>query len=626
MTNGELQVVNGAYTIGTLKGSGTSMISVGDGQYKASLVVEKAALGGGTLFLDPAWNGSDRIDDASSAAVVFESSTGVRDHVDGRLVVGQRSILSLGTTDKTLAEKAFTRTGLQWGEDGVTAALYVDAPQTIDTSDNNTSSGGTPPEPKGSIYVNGALEKLADMSDPRKEGSSNFAANSLLIVNGAALVGDKAAFTGTAGASAQFKISPDAKANTKSADVGKTTYTIFGDNTTVSPSDSSGKIWGDAAEWNKKENKNIIANALTRGWSSDNKTVTLERVHASEVYSNITLANTLDAITIDTASNNVGEAYLSNLLEGKAYGDASVARTVNATAQLAQTVGVAKTSIDAAQVTADNAVERLSLTSSLPLEGEGDFWFKYIHNKTNVDGLSLAGGMEANYDASYNGFTIGRDFAHDDNRTFGVAFSYGDGDASSAYARDDFDFWGLTFYNGVRKDDKNFIWDIGYTSADHDVDGMGIAASPGTDVWTFGLRGERLVRQGNTKIVPYVGLRYMSVDTGSYSGNIGGKTAFQYDAGKQNIWLLPVGVNFSHEKKSESGWTYRPSLDLSYVFNFGDHDDDMTVRVPGVKASDEFSYDVTDEGSFVGKVGFEAERDAWKIGIGYARQQSADSH
>ena len=612
VTGGKLAVVNGDYKIGKLEGGSGTTISVGDNQYRGSLVVEKANLDGATLFLDPAW-GSNLISDASEAAFYFDG--GVADQIDGRLVVGQNSVLSVGTTDLALAKEAFTRTGLQWGEDGVTAALYVDAPQTMDTN--------------GKVFVDGTLNhdnfEESSLTDP----TENFAANSLLIVNGASLAGDKAAFTGTAGASAQFKISPDAKiyiANTKSADVGETTYTIFGDQTTVSSSDSNGKIWGDAAERNKNENKNIIANALTRGWSSDNKTVTLERMHASEVYSGITLANTLDAITIDTASKNVGEAYLSNLLEGKAYGDASVARTVNATAQLAQSVGVAKTSIDAAQATADNAVERLLLTSSLPLEGEGDFWFQYIHNKTDVDGLSLAGGMEADYDASYNGFTIGRDFAHDDNRTFGVAFSYGDGDASSAYARDDFDFWGLTFYNGVRKDDKNFVWDIGYTSANHDVDGMGIAASPDTDVWTVGMRGERLVQQGNTKIVPYVGLRYMSVDTGSYSGSIGGKTAFEYDAGKQNIWLLPVGVNFSHEKKSESGWTYRPSLDLSYIFNFGDHDDDMTVRVPGVKASDEFSYDVTDEGSFVGKLGFEAERDAWKIGIGYARQQSADSH
>lgn len=593
VTNGELKVVNGAYTIGTLKSNDpNNMIYVGSGQHKASLVVEKAALGGATLFLDPAWNGSDRIDDASSAALVFENSTGVRDHVDGQLVVGQNSILSLGTTDKTLAKKAFTRTGLQWGENGVTAALYVDTQQTFDAT--------------GNVFVDGTLTNPSPLTE-------NFAANSLLIVNGAKINGDTAAFTGTK------TIAIDSKANLYIADMnvaagGEATYRIFDDAITLSPGSEN---FG-----------NIITNALSSGKVNDDdkKSVTIKRDKASQVYSGIALANTLDAINIDTASSNAGEAYLSRFLEGKAYKDASVAQNVNAAAQLAQTVGITKTSIDATQSIADTVTQRLSLAAE-PEEGRAhEFWVKYIHDDTDVDSLSLAGGLEAKYDSSYNGFILGMDFVANENRTSGAAFSYGSGDSSSAYASNDFDFWGLTYYNAVKKDDKNFIWDVGYSNTDHDVKGMELNASPDTDIFTVGMRGERVIQHSKSRIVPYIGLRYMNVDTGSYSGNWNGRSVLQYDAEKQNIWLLPIGVNFSREKTTKNGWTWRPSVDLSYVFNFGDHDDDMTVRVPGLSASDSFSYDVTDEGAFVAKVGLEGLRDNWSMGIGYTRQQGSDSH
>ncbi|MFQ9868828.1 MAG: hypothetical protein ACLRWP_19260 [Bilophila wadsworthia] len=55
----------------------------------------------------------------------------MNNEIDGLLTAGQNSLLVLGDTDTGWALDAFGRSSLQWGQNGVTAALAIRKPQTL---------------------------------------------------------------------------------------------------------------------------------------------------------------------------------------------------------------------------------------------------------------------------------------------------------------------------------------------------------------------------------------------------------------------------------------------------------------------------------------------------------------
>ena len=148
-------------------------IAVGAADSAGTLTAEDVKLGGASLMLDPAWEDSSTIQTASKAGLKFNSS-----QIDGKLTVGQNSVLSLGTADTAKAEAAFTDTGLTWGKNDITAALYIDYEQTMDST-------------KGGIKVDGSLTHASDNKDLAAANTATFAAGSLLMVAGdAALTTD----------------------------------------------------------------------------------------------------------------------------------------------------------------------------------------------------------------------------------------------------------------------------------------------------------------------------------------------------------------------------------------------------------------------------------------------------
>ena len=158
-----------------------------------------------------------------------------------------------------------------------------------------------------------------------------------------------------------------------------------------------------------------------------------------------------------------------------------------------------------------------------------------------------------------------------------------------------------------------------------------VPSSPSLDGYIFlgwfenGVKVEKLIDKGAMQFVPYAGLRFMSVDTDEYSANYLGKEAFNYSADRQNIWLLPVGVSFRQENVYDSGWVVTPKVDLSYIWAFGDTENEMTVRTPDVAEAARLGYTVMNDGSFLGSIGLEAEKGDWTFGVAYSYQKSSDS-
>lgn len=363
------------------------------------------------------------------------------------------------------------------------------------------------------------------------------------------------------------------------------------------------------------------------------------------VYEEITAANVDEATDsfVDAIGDNGEE--IRNNIEGllkdptntfsgfdKFMEDASTSGNyadVGKMAMIGEAAGVTSNTIDVAGDMADNSVLRLSftqdnITGEPKVNEDGAIWAKYIHNKHDLDGMASSfGSVDSSSD--FDGATIGVDFAKKGKVQSGIAFSYGSGDSHGMGINNDFDMWGVSLYGNVKNDDTNVIADIGFSESDNELTGtaMGkdIKADRDVSVFTVGVRAEKLYTNGSTQIVSYTGLRYYNVDPDSYTAYYDGQKFGEYDADRQNIWTLPVGVSLRNETVTESGWRLTPKVDVAYIWAFGDTDNSFDLNTgSGV---DTLDYTVMDSGSWLGSVGFEAGKDDWAFGVGYSYQKGS---
>lgn len=300
---------------------------------------------------------------------------------------------------------------------------------------------------------------------------------------------------------------------------------------------------------------------------------------------------------------------------------------------IGEDAAVTGNTVSIARDMADNVMQRLSFTDDYVqdagwVNNDGGIWAKYIHRKYETDGMgSSFGGIHSSTD--YDGAIVGVDFQKSGKFQSGIAFHYGSGDGDGVISHNDYDAWGFTLYGSMKDEEAhtNLMADIGYVTSDNDIDGTvngkHMSADRDVDAWTIGLRGEKEYVFGQNQLVPYVGLRYMSVNPARYSVYYDGQKAFNADADNQNLWLLPIGVSFRNETKTDAGWRITPKLDLSYIWAFGDTDTDMTIDMGGVGSG--LYYDVMDDNSWLASLGVEASKDVWSFGIGYGYQKGDDT-
>ena len=267
-------------------------------------------------------------------------------------------------------------------------------------------------------------------------------------------------------------------------------------------------------------------------------------------------------------------------------------------------------------------------------EGSGAaIWAQYVHGKDSVEDMPSEAGASS-YEGQYNGIVMGVDFKKVGKFQSGIAFNYGEGDTNSVNTtsptRSEYDFWGVGYYGNIRNADSNVIFDIGYAKTDSDVTSnvnvgtlkQTYEASPETTTWTAGVKVEKLYQNNNVQIVPYTGLRYMSIDPEDYTTKCG---AMGYKMERQDIWLLPVGVSIKQEIVNPNGWVVTPKVDLSYIWAFGDTDSSMETNTVFGSDNRPIGYDVMDEGSWMGLVGVEAAMDDWTFGVSYSYQKGDHS-
>ena len=251
-----------------------------------------------------------------------------------------------------------------------------------------------------------------------------------------------------------------------------------------------------------------------------------------------------------------------------------------------------------------------------------DIWAQYLHSKESVDGFGLAG-TSANYDGQYNGVIVGGDIIRSQNKALGLAFSYTDGDISgsngAAYTKNDAEYYGVALYGRLENPGYTLLGDISYLGGSHDISqyvaGQHVTAKPDTEAWSVGVKALRDYEVGSGTVTPYIGARYLRLTTDQYTSSLG----IHYDSETQNLFLLPVGVDYSADIDHGS-WKLRPYIGAGYIWTMGDRNGDQTISYGN--AADTIAFDTADSGSFLAKAGITADWNTFSFGFGYAYQKS----
>ena len=334
---------------------------------------------------------------------------------------------------------------------------------------------------------------------------------------------------------------------------------------------------------------------------------------ASKVLPDVVLGGIVTGLT----ANNIHNDFFDDVLKSGDTDKATAA--LNSVANMGELAGVNHGTYSMSNAMTDAVAHHLSLATHG--EQDKDIWAHYIHNKEDVDGMDF-GGVDGSYEAQYNGIVVGSDLYKNGKTTAGIALSYADGNINgsniASSTKNDAEYYGASLYGRIDNGDSAILGDISYMHSDNDItqnnSGHEITASADADAFSIGIRAEQAYKAGAGKFVPYAGIRYMHLGAGDYTNSLG----MEYNADDQNLWLLPVGVTYSAEVQS-GDWTVKPIAEIGYVWTMGDRDTDQTVSLNG--ASDTFGFETADSGSFIGRLGIEAEKADVTYGLSYEYQK-----
>lgn len=603
-SKGDIKVA-GTLAADVLTTSSDVQLNIGDQGSAGRVVARQAQLQGGRVFLDPAWKGNDALADASHGVFTF-----VNNEIDGLLTAGQNSLLLLGDTDTGWALDAFGRSSLQWGQNGVTAALAIRKPQTL----NGTL---------GAVMVDGT-KTSAPVLTPN---TATFADGSLLLVDGSGLNG-AAALTSQGGT-----LNVDAGAKLLIDNITQGEYAI-----------TSGFSVSNVQGWNGDNLStpdNLIGLVLGKDADGSMKVQATAR-RSSDVFRGLSLVNTMDAIwgkgLNDTESGNMGIRFLSRAVNENHLPKADTVHTVDGAAQIAVAGGVQGMAVAAADAPVRAIQDHASL-SHMTTTREGairkdglNLWINALYGAEHARNLG-AGSLDGGYNADFGGIVFGGDYAFGDFRV-GMALNAGSGTARSRgdfnATKNDFDFWGMNLYGSWSRDQFNIVGDLGYSANKNEVKQdlpttmqLGqLRADVDTGVLTAGLRGEYRFETDWADVTPHVGVRYYNLRTDGFTSRIDDHDVFRVGRDTQEIWTFPIGVSFSRDFETSSGWKVKPRADLSVVPAAGDLKAKTKVRVPGVAASDTIKARMMDSVSFDGTLGLEVQKDNISFGLDYGIRAS----
>lgn len=643
LTNGTQADIAGSLQLAT-----NSTLTVGtddDTVGGTTLSAQHIDLNGGMLLVDPAWGLA-----SSNVAVKDLSALGGTSAdptlVNGSVGVGQNSYMALRTDDLTWLPGVvgnYTK-GVGLSKDGITAALGVfDSIKIADT--------------KG-LVVDGSLTNtgLSAAIDPN---TAKFGANSLLVVNGANIYGDKAAISFAAQNGGTLTVAEGAKLVVTDAVAGET-YTIV-DNIAANPNNQNKVVW-------KTEGLSTTTDMISLGdakYDADGKKVTTASTlnNARDVFPNLSegMTNAVNDLYAthkgadgkpwnyaDVDSDQMGVRFLSRATDNRFLGadKNAAAESIESAARIAFAGAAPQMTKMASDAGTNAVVNRLGFANpadgAQAMDAEGKIvdrnttgfalWIAPLWQSQHGWGLD-AGNMDYGFNGNLGGVSLGADYTFENAIRAGITFNIGGGYAESSggdlsSTDNRMNFWGLGAYAGWNYENFGVMADVSYTSTwndlKQDVDsrmGMGdLEADVQATAISAGLRAEYLLQTSAMDIIPHIGVRYMSLNTWGYDVDTHGGTVLEGDSLHQDIWTFPIGVTFSKDIALDSGWNFKPSLDFSVIPAAGDIKAKHDVHFTGLPGTYEVETQMMDYLTWQGGVGLELANDNMSIGVNYTLQ------
>lgn len=624
-----------------------------------SLVVKEmtTTAGTGTLTFDPDWGYA-----SNNVATEKLNYDAARDSnvVNNHLQVGRNSYVALGTTDKGWLPSV-VQGGLR--EDGVETVLGLAKPLVIDST---TTSPGV---------VTGSIELNSDASyGGTWTGTGNtatFGDNSLLVVDGNAIFGDKAAITfnpdSTVATDSTLKVAEGAKLLVTDAVAGQT-YTIVDKVASVTGMTAGEPFAGWKTEGLSTTTDMISLGdaefTLDTGATTGKVTTSAVRNDAHTVFPNLSdgMANAVNDLYTghdgaageprwdyaDVNSADMGVRFLSRATDNRFLGmdKEAAAATIESAARIAFAGAVPQMTKMASDAGTNAVVNRLGFANPADGAQAMDAEGKIVDRNTTGFALWIAPlwqsqhgwGMEAdNLDYGFNGnlggVSLGADYTFENAIRAGITFNIGGGYAESSggdlsSTENRMSFWGLGAYAGWNYENFGLMADVSYTSTWNDLKqdmdsrmGMGdLEADVQASAISAGLRAEYKLETSVLDVIPHIGVRYMSLNTWGFDAESNGGTVLEGDGFHQDIWTFPVGVTFTKDFTLDSGWSFKPSIDFSVIPAAGDIKAKQDVAFTGLPGSYEVETQMMDYLTWQGGVGLEMGNDTMSFGVNYTLQ------
>ena len=663
LTNGTQADIAGSLQ---LNPGGTLTVGTGDDTVGGTTLSAKHInLAGGKLLVDPAWGQA-----SSNVAVASMGSTPPATAdviVNGDVGVGQNSYLALGTADTSWLPGVvgnYTK-GVGLSETGITAALGVYKGLTIDTGKALLVDGSKMDTAPGTGALTNAVNTAAD-------NSATFAANSLLVVNGAdaGIAAGGAAITFGAPGGSTLKVAEGAKLLVTDAVAGQD-YTIVGNAAAVQ--DGTGTAIATGGTVWKTEGLSTTTDmislgdavfTLDTGATTGKVTTSATRNDAHTVFPNLSdgMANAVNDLYTghagaagqpnwdyaDVNSADMGVRFLSRATDNRFLGmdKEAAAATIESAARIAFAGAVPQMTKMASDAGTNAVVNRLGFADPADGAQAMDADGKIVDRNTTGFALWIAPlwqsqhgwGMDADsmdygFNGNLGGVSLGADYTFENAIRAGITFNIGGGYAESSggdlsSTDNRMNFWGLGAYAGWNYENFGVMADVSYTSTwnqlKQDVDsrmGMGdLEADVQATAISAGLRAEYLLQTSAMDIIPHIGVRYMSLNTWGYDVDTHGGTVLEGDSLHQDIWTFPIGVTFSKDFALDSGWSFKPSLDFTVIPAAGDIKAKHDVHFTGLPGTYEVETQMMDYLTWQGGVGLELANDNMSIGVNYTLQ------
>ena len=654
LTNGTQASIAGSLQLG----SGETL-TVGTGDDTAggtTLSAQHIDLNGGMLLVDPAWGLASSNVAVKDLSALSTSGAASADPalVNGSVGVGQNSYLALRTDDLTWLPGVvanYTK-GVGLSETGITAALGVfDSIKIADTE---------------GLVVDGSLTSTG-LSAAIVPDTAKFGANSLLVVNGANIYGDKAAITFMSTSGGTLTVDKTSRLVVTDAVAGQD-YTIVANAATVqdgtsAPITAGGTVW-------KTEGLSTTTDMISLGDAkhddtNDKVTTTASRNDAHTVFPNLSdgMANAVNDLYTghagaagkpnwdyaDVNSDQMGVRFLSRATDNRFLGadKNAAAESIESAARIAFAGAAPQMTKMASDAGTNAVVNRLGFANpadgAQAMDAEGKIvdrnttgfalWIAPLWQSQHGWGLD-AGNMDYGFNGNLGGVSLGADYTFENAIRAGITFNIGGGYAESSggdlsSTENRMNFWGLGAYAGWNYENFGVMADVSYTSTWNDLKqdldsrlGMGnkLEADVQATAISAGLRAEYLLQTSAMDIIPHIGVRYMSLNTWGYDVDTHGGTVLEGDSLHQDIWTFPIGVTFSKDIALDSGWNFKPSLDFSVIPAAGDIKAKHDVHFTGLPGTYEVETQMMDYLTWQGGVGLELANDNMSIGVNYTLQ------